>query len=152
MRTLLIDNHDSYTYNLFHLVASVNGEDPLVLSNDDPELARLSFGDVDNVADMWRDGAHRYSKDAAEASATAIKAGNDLCSGKTYEALGEALKRGLVTEKGKEWVGDLDLHSIEINGRLAEADEVLEFMTIANRRFAEMWKKTGRKMNSVTAI
>ena len=55
-------------------------------------------GDVDNVADMWRDGAHRYSKDAAEASATAIKAGNDLCSGKTYEALGEALKRGLVTE------------------------------------------------------
>ncbi len=55
-------------------------------------------GDVDNVADMWRPKAHLYSKDAAEASAAAIKAGNDLCSGKTYEALGEALKRGLVAE------------------------------------------------------
>jgi para-aminobenzoate synthetase len=49
VRTLLIDNHDSYTYNLFHLVASVNGEDPLVLSNDDPELVRLAFDEVDNV-------------------------------------------------------------------------------------------------------
>ena len=55
-------------------------------------------GDVDNVADMWRKGAHGFSPDAASASATAIKAGNDLCSGKTYEALSEALKRGLVTE------------------------------------------------------
>lgn len=55
-------------------------------------------GDVDNVADMWRPKAHEFSKDAAEASATAIKAGNDLCSGKTYEALPEALKRGLLTE------------------------------------------------------
>lgn len=55
-------------------------------------------GDVDNVADMWRPKAHLYSKDAAEASAAALKAGNDLCSGKTYEALGEAVKRGLVTE------------------------------------------------------
>lgn len=55
-------------------------------------------GDVDNVADMWRDGAHEYVKDAAEASALAIKAGNDLCSGPTYQALTAALKRGLVTE------------------------------------------------------
>ncbi len=55
-------------------------------------------GDVDNVSDMWRPKAHLYSKDAAEASAAALKAGNDLCSGKTYEALGDAVKRGLVTE------------------------------------------------------
>jgi beta-glucosidase len=55
-------------------------------------------GDVDNVADMWRPGAHEYVKDAAEASALAIKAGTDLCSGKTYEALHESLKRGLVTK------------------------------------------------------
>ncbi|MBC8010815.1 MAG: glycoside hydrolase family 3 C-terminal domain-containing protein [Burkholderiales bacterium] len=55
-------------------------------------------GDVDNVANLWRPKAHLFSKDAAEASATAIKAGNDLCSGKTYEALPEALKRGLLTE------------------------------------------------------
>ena len=55
-------------------------------------------GDVDNVADMWRPKAHLYAKDAAEASALAIKTGNDLCSGSTYQALGEAVKRGLVTE------------------------------------------------------
>jgi beta-glucosidase len=55
-------------------------------------------GDVDNVSDLWRPGTHGYAKDAAEASARALKAGNDLCSGKTYEALGAALKRGLVAE------------------------------------------------------
>ncbi len=55
-------------------------------------------GDVDNVSDLWRKGGHDFSKDAAEASAAALKTGNDLCSGKTYEALGEAFKRGLITE------------------------------------------------------
>ena len=53
-------------------------------------------GDVDTVACIWR--SHHYAKDAAEASALAIKAGNDLCSGKTYQALTESLQRGLVTE------------------------------------------------------
>jgi len=28
MRTLLIDDYDSYTFNLFHLLAEVNGEEP----------------------------------------------------------------------------------------------------------------------------
>jgi len=27
VRTLLVDNHDSYTYNVFHLLAGVSGED-----------------------------------------------------------------------------------------------------------------------------
>ena len=56
-------------------------------------------GDVDSVADIWKPKAHAYVKDAAEASAMAIKAGNDLCSGTTYKALPDALKRGLITEK-----------------------------------------------------
>ena len=34
MRTLLIDNYDSYTYNLFQLIAAVNGAEPTVLTND----------------------------------------------------------------------------------------------------------------------
>ncbi|RSM86224.1 aminodeoxychorismate synthase component I [Kibdelosporangium aridum] len=49
MRTLLIDNHDSYTYNLFHLIAKVNGVEPVVLRNDEPALARASFDEFDNV-------------------------------------------------------------------------------------------------------
>ncbi|WP_068772999.1 glycoside hydrolase family 3 C-terminal domain-containing protein [Termitidicoccus mucosus] len=55
-------------------------------------------GDVDNVSDLWRPNGHGFAADAAEAGALAIKAGNELCSGRTYEALGDALKRGLVTE------------------------------------------------------
>ena len=55
-------------------------------------------GDVDNVADMWRPKCHLYSPTPEAASATAIKAGNDLCSGKTYEALAKALDEGLVSE------------------------------------------------------
>jgi beta-glucosidase len=56
-------------------------------------------GDVDTVSDMWREGGHRFSPDAATASAAALRAGNDLCSGGTYWALPDALARGLVTEK-----------------------------------------------------
>ena len=55
-------------------------------------------GDVDNVADIWKPGTHAYAGDAAEASAIALRSGNDLCSGTTYAALPEALKRGLVAE------------------------------------------------------
>lgn len=34
LKTLLIDNHDSYTYNLYQLIAEVNGAPPEVISND----------------------------------------------------------------------------------------------------------------------
>ena len=49
MKTLLIDNYDSFTYNLFQLIAEVNGQEPLVVRNDElswRELARLR---VDNI-------------------------------------------------------------------------------------------------------
>jgi para-aminobenzoate synthetase len=36
MRTLLVDNYDSFTYNLFDLIAQVNGWDPHVVANDAP--------------------------------------------------------------------------------------------------------------------
>ena len=34
MKTLLIDNYDSFTYNLFQLLAEANGDEPLVVRND----------------------------------------------------------------------------------------------------------------------
>lgn len=34
VRTLLIDNYDSYTYNVWQMVAEVNGVEPLVVAND----------------------------------------------------------------------------------------------------------------------
>ena len=49
MRTLLVDNRDSYTYNLFQLIAEVNGTDPVVLRNDDPSLVNLAADAFDAV-------------------------------------------------------------------------------------------------------
>jgi len=49
MRTLLIDNYDSFTFNLFQLLAEVNGVEPLVVRNDEAgwdELERLDFDNV----------------------------------------------------------------------------------------------------------
>ena len=34
MRTILVDNYDSFTYNLYDLIAKVNGEPPVVVRND----------------------------------------------------------------------------------------------------------------------
>ena len=50
MRTLLIDNYDSFTYNLCHLLAEVNGTAPTVLRNDDYDAWHaLSPADFDNI-------------------------------------------------------------------------------------------------------
>lgn len=50
VRTLLIDNYDSFTYNLFQMLAEVNASAPVVLRHDDHEgWAALSPGDFDNV-------------------------------------------------------------------------------------------------------
>ncbi|MFD9538589.1 aminodeoxychorismate synthase component I [Streptomyces sp. NPDC060022] len=50
MKVLLIDNYDSYTFNLAHLMAQVNGSFPRVVRNDSPELLRLDPGEFDAVA------------------------------------------------------------------------------------------------------
>ncbi|PSK98779.1 para-aminobenzoate synthetase [Murinocardiopsis flavida] len=49
MRVLLVDNHDSYTYNLFQLIASVLGAEPVVYTNDAPELGRLDSVGFDAI-------------------------------------------------------------------------------------------------------
>ncbi len=49
MRTLLIDNHDSYTYNVFHLLAAVAGHDPVVIDNDAVSWKALSRWEFDAI-------------------------------------------------------------------------------------------------------
>ncbi len=49
LKTLLIDNYDSFTYNLFQLLAEVNSEEPLVVRNDEAGWNELSGLDFDNV-------------------------------------------------------------------------------------------------------
>ena len=48
MRTLLIDNYDSFTYNLYQLLGEVNGTAPVVVSND-AEWSELDVARFDAV-------------------------------------------------------------------------------------------------------
>jgi para-aminobenzoate synthetase len=49
MRTLLIDNYDSYTYNLYQLIAEVYSTEPVVVCNDAPEWHELDIRDFDGA-------------------------------------------------------------------------------------------------------
>jgi para-aminobenzoate synthetase len=49
MRTLLIDNYDSFTFNLFHLLGEVNGDEPIVVRNDELSWEEVAALAVDNV-------------------------------------------------------------------------------------------------------
>ncbi|HEU5252698.1 MAG TPA: aminodeoxychorismate synthase component I [Solirubrobacterales bacterium] len=49
MKTLLVDNHDSYTYNVFHLLAAASGEEPMVVNNDAVSWRVLKRMDFDAI-------------------------------------------------------------------------------------------------------
>ncbi|HWE87995.1 MAG TPA: aminodeoxychorismate synthase component I [Pseudonocardiaceae bacterium] len=63
MRTLLVDNHDSYTFNLFQLIAEVNGVEPVVVVNDDPALATMPLTDFDNIVISPGPGRPHHARD-----------------------------------------------------------------------------------------
>jgi len=42
-RCLLVDNYDSYTYNLYHLIATIDGVPPVVVRNDEYAWAELAL-------------------------------------------------------------------------------------------------------------
>ncbi|MDR1311654.1 MAG: aminodeoxychorismate synthase component I [Burkholderiaceae bacterium] len=49
MRTLLIDNYDSFTHNLYHLITLVNGSEPSLIRNDDPHWRPEHASCFDNI-------------------------------------------------------------------------------------------------------
>ncbi len=49
MTTLLIDNYDSYTFNLYQLLASVAGEEPVVVRNDEVAWQTLAAHPWDRI-------------------------------------------------------------------------------------------------------
>jgi para-aminobenzoate synthetase len=48
-KTLLLDNYDSFTFNLFQLLAETNGEDPVVVRNDGATWDELQGWEFDNI-------------------------------------------------------------------------------------------------------
>jgi para-aminobenzoate synthetase len=49
VKTLLVDNHDSYTYNVFHLLAAASGTEPMVVNNDAVSWRVLTRMDFDAI-------------------------------------------------------------------------------------------------------
>ncbi|MCB9750890.1 MAG: aminodeoxychorismate synthase component I [Myxococcales bacterium] len=49
MRTLIIDNHDSFTFNLHHMLAALNGAPPRVIPNDHREPIDWRALPFDNI-------------------------------------------------------------------------------------------------------
>jgi para-aminobenzoate synthetase len=63
MRTLLIDNYDSFTFNLFHLLGEVNGDEPIVVRNDELSWEELSALAVDNIVISPGPGRPEHERD-----------------------------------------------------------------------------------------
>jgi para-aminobenzoate synthetase len=63
MRTLLIDNHDSFTFNLFQLLAAVNREEPIVVRNDEATWSQLEALAFDNIVISPGPGRPERGKD-----------------------------------------------------------------------------------------
>ncbi|WP_434444297.1 aminodeoxychorismate synthase component I [Lentzea sp. E54] len=70
VRTLLVDNYDSFTYNLYQLLGEVNGQPPTVLRND-VDWSSLHLGDYDNIVISPGPGHPNRQRDFG-ISATAI--------------------------------------------------------------------------------
>ena len=63
MRTLLIDNYDSFTFNLFHLLGEVNGDEPIVVRNDELSWDEVAALAVDNVVISPGPGRPEHRRD-----------------------------------------------------------------------------------------
>ena len=63
MKTLLIDNYDSFTFNLFQYLAEINGELPMVVRNNDMTWSEASTLKVDNIVISPGPGRPELEKD-----------------------------------------------------------------------------------------
>ncbi len=108
VRTLLIDNYDSFTYNLYSLLYEVNGVEPTVVTND-VDWESLDIGGFDNIVVSPGPGSPRTAHDLG-ISARAIT-DTDLpvlgvCLG--HQAMCHLLG------------GNVDLAPVPMHGRISE--------------------------------
>lgn len=92
MNTLLIDNYDSSTYNLFQLLAEVNGEEPVVMLNDAPALKDLDLWMFDNAVVSLGPGHAGTPRDFGIGTAPLARSGIPVlgvCLGHQGIAIGE---------------------------------------------------------------
>ena len=113
MSTLLIDNYDSYTYNVFHMLAAASGEEPIVVHNDAISWKALSLWDFDAIVlspgpgrpDRWHD----------------FGVCSDILQRSEVPVLGICLgHQGL----GKELLGVVDSAPTVMHGRLSRVHHV----------------------------
>src|SRR3954468_7691942 len=64
MLTLLIDNYDSYPFNLFHLIGEVNEEEPIVVRNDDVTWDEIVAMAPDSIVISPGPGRPEHPRDA----------------------------------------------------------------------------------------
>lgn len=60
---------------------------------------KVIVSDCGAIGDFWQKGKHEVSKDAAEASAKAVRTGTDVECGANYKRLPDAVKKGYITEE-----------------------------------------------------
>jgi para-aminobenzoate synthetase len=96
--TLLVDNYDSYTYNVFHLLAAVSGEEPIVIHNDMISWRALSRWNFDAIVlspgpgrpERWHDFG--VCSDILRSSEVPVLG---VCLG--HQGLGHVLKAAVTT-------------------------------------------------------
>lgn len=65
---------------------------------DEWEFDGVIVSDCGAIGDFWQKGRHGVSKDAASASAKAVRAGTDVECGANYKRLPEAVRNGEISE------------------------------------------------------
>lgn len=84
-------------YNRFRGQACCASTDLFHILRDEWGFNGYVVSDCGAIRDIWKN--HKIVPDAAEAAALAVKRGCDLNCGSAYEALNEAVKKGLIAEK-----------------------------------------------------
>ena len=74
MRTILIDNYDSFTYNLYQLLGEVNGQPPVVIRND-TDWSQVRIQEFDSVVISPGPGSPDQPRDFGISSHAILESG-----------------------------------------------------------------------------